>query len=1021
MHPTVQGETLSYRQGQQEQRLTVGTAAWFAWLETATAFAFVSEVGSFTARREQAGNQRGGWYWKAYRKHRGKLTTRYLGKPETLTLGHLREVARVLAAAPDATAPARGADLERSAVLPATPLASSALLHPLRVTKLHRPRPRMHLVERPALIERLQQGLECPLTLVSAPAGFGKTTLLAQWLAGCDLPVAWVSLEPEDNEPVHFLTYLIAALQRLDPHLGIDALSLLHTTPSAPLETALTLLTNDLLERSTGEVVVVLEDYHMIEAEALHWGITFLLEQRLPQLHLILVTRADPPLPLARFRAQGRLLEIRAADLRFTPEEISAFMGTMLGRAVEGETLAVLEQRTEGWIAGLQLAALSLQGRTEVSPFVTAFSGSHRFVLDYLTDEVLARQSAPVQAFLLQTSILERLSGPLCHAVCGHAESQVMLEALEAANLFVVALDEERQWYRYHHLFADMLRSRLAQAEPALVLQLHRRASAWYEDHECIPEAVQHRLQALDWEEAARLVEHHGEALALGGQFSTILRWLQALPEAVVCTHPRLCYLHALALLATSQVEAAEARLAEAERAIQGEGAAPYLRPLLGRIALLQADLALAVGDRARCIALANQALPLLPETDAFWLIARQATVSAFMLSGDVTPATEAGIAVLIGPARAAGLVFMLLSCFTGLARLQMLQGRLHQAAVTLKQAAQLLPQRPGQPVLVSSPAYHFVLSELLYAWNQLPAAEHALAQGMEVLRSDLQADAGVVTAGYITLARVQHAQGDFRAALLTLETWTHLARQRRYLPLVVAQGAAWQAHLQLSAGQVTAALHWAEASGLSAGDALEYPREREFLTLVRVRIAQARVGPASLALQEALGVIARLQAEAQAKGRLSSVLEILLLRALAFDALGDQVQALAALEQALRRAEPEGYIRLFVDEGAPLVALLLRAQARGILPDYVSSLLAAAGIQTAASSSQTSELPEPLTAREREVLRLLVAGASNAAMARDLVITVGTVKRHVNSIYGKLGVTSRTQAVARAHTLHLL
>jgi LuxR family transcriptional regulator, maltose regulon positive regulatory protein len=1022
MTPIVQDGTLVYQHGGHEQTLAIGTAAWYSWLETASTFAFVSERGTFTARREQSGHKRGGWYWKAYRKWHGKLSSHYLGKSEALTLERLQAAAQALADALVGTLPVNDAN----AAIPEASAAQRAHgdpLNPLLATKLHAPRPRAQLVSRPELIERLQEGIQGPLTLVSAPAGFGKTTLLAQWLVQSDTPVAWLSLEPEDNEPVRFLSYVIAALQTLDSHIGTTALALLQMSQPALPETVVALLTNDLVIHDRGDFALVLEDYHVIEASPIHRSLAFLLEHLPPQMHLLLTTRADPPLPLARLRARGQLTELRAAELRFRAAEASAFLEEVMGLHLSASDVATLQTRTEGWIAGLQLAALSLQGRATVSAFLPAFTGSHHFVLDYLSEEVLSRQPPAVQTFLLQTSMLERLSGSLCDAVTGQQESQAMLEALERANLFVAALDDERRWYRYHHLFADVLRSRLQQEEPALLPELHRRASAWYEQYGVIDEAVQYRLNALDWEEATRLIEQHGERMALGGHISTILRWLERLPVEVVRARPRLCILQAMVLIVTSDLEATAARVSDVEQAIQEHLPAEQLRALQGRIAILQSDLALAVGDRARCVALANQALQVLPETDLFYPTLRQAAATAFRLTGEVIPGQEVAIEAMIEPARAAGNLFTLLYCFTALARLHMLRGQLHQAGVTLERAAQVLPKQEGQPILVSSPVYYFALGELLYEGNHLDEAEQALAQGMEVLRGPLQVDAHVVTEGYTTLARVQQAQGDLSTARATLEALALLARQRHYVRPVVVQGAALQAQMALRQGNLPAAIHWADTSDLTTDDEPNYLYEQAHLTLARVRIAQGRNDPSSPLLLEGMRLLDRFLADAEAKARLRSALEMLLLQALALDAYGDRKHALARLERALALAESEGYIRLFVDEGAPMLTLLrqIHPHTHGSVQLYVATLLSAFGEPAMSVPSRAFPLVEPLTERELDVLRLLVAGLSNPTIAQELVITVGTVKRHVNSIYGKLGVTSRSQAVARAYALHAL
>src|SRR5437764_2446617 len=524
MAPTVQGETLVYGQDGQEQVLTVDTAAWFDWLETASTFSFVNKIGSFTARREQAGHKRGGWYWKAYRKQHGKLSSRYLGKSETITLARLQTVAQALADALVETAPDIDADAAVRPAQAAAPGMRSDALTPRLSTKLHRPLPRAHLVRRPQLAARLTQGVMGQLTLVSAPAGFGKTTLLAQWFAESGMPVAWLSLEAGDNELVRFLSYLIAALQTLDPRVGAVALALLQMPQQARAETVLTLLTNDVGShgRDGGDFALVLDDYHVIEAKAIDQSLTYLVEHLPPQMHLVIATREDPQLPLARLRARGHLTELRATDLRFTPSEAAAFLNQGMGLNLSAEDIAALETRTEGWIAGLQLAALSLQGHQDSTSFIKSFTGSHHFVLDYLVEEVLQQQPESIQTFLLRTSILDGLCGSLCDAVLLNpsVSGSATLEYIEHANLFLVPLDNERRWYRYHHLFADLLRQRLEQSggkHALAVPELHRRASQWYEQHGLDIKAFHHAAAANDVERAEHLIEARGVPLQFRG------------------------------------------------------------------------------------------------------------------------------------------------------------------------------------------------------------------------------------------------------------------------------------------------------------------------------------------------------------------------------------------------------------------------------------------------------------------------------------------------------------------------
>jgi LuxR family maltose regulon positive regulatory protein len=1017
-------------QDREALRIVPGSPEWFAWLEQVSSFAFVGKSGHYSARKEA--KQRGDGYWSAHLATSEHLTKRYLGKSADLTLARLEHIAGTLHTQSETQVtsllfPGTGADNEggaaRRPLLPRSPEP----LAPFLATKLRIPRPRPHLVLRSHLISQIEQGMDRSLMLVSAPAGFGKTTLLAQWLAESGTPAAWVSLGPEDNDPTSFLSYVIAALQTLDAQLGATALALLRTPQPPSPETVIALLTNELTGRDEGDLTLVLDDYHVITAESIQRGMTFLLEHLPPQLHLILAVRADPPLPLARLRAQGQLTEVRTADMRFGTDEAGMFLREVMGLDLPFEAIAILEQRTEGWIAGLQLAALSLRGRADVPGFLDAFSGSHRYVLDYLSEEVLARLDDSAQQFLLHTCILERLSGPLCDAVRELEGSQAMLEALERANLFVVPLDDERRWYRYHHLFAEMLRNQLQQISSALFPILHRRASAWYEQNALPAEAVQHALAIPDVERATSLIETIAFPLVFQGQLSTVHGWMTALPETLVRTRPLLCIQQASYLMFTGQLHAAEARLRDSERGFWKELPAEQGQLMRGYALTIRSGIANLAGETMQGVSLARQALRLLPETEVFVRMGALVTaVHAYLVSGDVTSEIERELTDADALIRSSGNLLAVERSTTLLGRLYVLQGRLRQASTAYEQVRQALPEPDALQTSFGSLFYHFALGDLLREWNDLETAERHLGIGMALVNEPLTLEPFVAALGYSALARLEQARGNSHAALATLDALAHVAQKRHFAPHLMTAGAAVRAQLELAQGNLVAAIRWADSCGLSVEDEnLSYPRENEYLVLARVRIAQARDDPATLSLPDVLGLLDRLLLGAEPKARMNSVLEILVLRALAQQAQGNRTAALATLERALLLAEPEGYMRLFLDEGTPMLALLRLARARGMVPGYVATLLSAFGehqrLNPALHATRSTSFVEPFTEREREVLQLLLEGASNREIARHLVISVNTVKKHVYNICGKLGVQSRAHAIVRARTLNLL
>lgn len=912
---------------------------------------------------------------------------------------------------------------------------------PILATKLYIPLPRPNIVPRPRLIERLNDGLSsgCKLTLISASAGFGKTTLVSEWIASCDRPVAWLSLDEEDNDPIRFISYLIAALQTFKAGICEGTLSTLQSHQQPQIEMALMVLLNE-ISALPDDLILVLDDYHLLDSKAVDEALTFLVEHQPPRMHLIIASREDPSLPLARLRARGQLTELRAADLRFTPAEAAEFLNQIMGLNLSAEDIAALEARTEGWIAGLQLAALSMQGRSDAANFIKSFTGSHRFVLDYLVEEVLGRQPEHVRNFLLQTAILDRLSSPLCDAVTGQEDGRGMLEALERGNLFVIPLDDQRQWYRYHHLFAEVLQAHLREAQPDRVSTLHLRASEWCEQNGLRSDAIRHALAAQDFEGAAGLIELAWPAAEEGSiQAATWLSWVQRLPEELIRAQPVLNVWYAYALLGRGEMEAAESRFKDAEQWLVSADTMKVqletppvemvvvdqeqFKSLPATIAVGRAYIAQALGNIPDTVRYANQTLELVPEGDNF----RRAQASMMLgmthwASGDLQ-AAEKVFAEYTMKLRKAGNIPDAIGTSVVLADIKLVLGHLHEAIHTLEQLLQFVMDQ-GEPIPLDAADLHRELSKLHLEQGNLEAAAQHLQRSKE-----LGEKAQLPVSRYrlcIDQARLKTAQGDLEGALALLDE-----AQRLYIrsPLPdFCPISAMKARIWVAQGRLTKALEWVREQTLSVDDAPSYLHEFEHVTLAQVLIARSKNDREAGSIKDAIGLLGRLLQAAEEGGRMGSMIEILALLALAHAAQGDIPQALVSLESALTLAEPQGYVRIFVDEGEPMAELLGRLNASredrtARLKAFLHALLADYGKQEGVhpSSLILQPLVEPLSENELEVLRLLRTELSGPEIARKRMVSLSTIRTHTQHIYAKLGVNNRRAAVRHAEELGLL
>ncbi len=884
----------------------------------------------------------------------------------------------------------------------------------LLATKLRIPPQPHRVVRRARLIDALEGGIpRYKVVLISAPAGYGKTTLVSQWARASRFPIAWLSIGKEDNDLERILRYLLAGWEQVQPGISESPLGLRLGARSPDSEAVLSAFIN-LANETPHQIVFVFDDYHLIEDPAIYKALTFLLDHLPPMLHFVLVGRGEPPLPLARYRARNEMLEFQAGDLSFLVEETKDFLNEMMGLDLAHDEIVRLQAQLEGWIAGLQLVALTLQQRLMGADKLVV-SGGHRFIADYLSEDVLAPLPDGLRQFLLQTSILDRLCGPLCNAVTEREDGQEMLEILERERLFLVPLDEAREWFRYHHLFADFLQQEFNRRHPDEVPSLHLRAALWYLAHDLPEQAFRHAVGGDDVELVIQILERYFAAKLLGGEIRVVEGWLEALPEEWYTGYPMIGLVRAGILLATGQFDACARHLDEVEGRLAPTETADERRQQ-ARLTALRCYIACFQNDLARAEILADQALRGLPEEDiGFRPGVYGALGDTYRRNGRWQEAKECYLK-LLDFAHAPVFRVEAVHVFGALADLDLRQGHLRRAAGYWRKALAAIREREnwGRVPLPVSGWVYVRMGEILYEWNELAETWDHLSRGLE--RAELGGDVRAMIAGYLIAGRLKLTEGDIEAAAEYLE---------RTRPLVAsAQFSHWtsrferfQLELWLAKDRLRAAANWSDE--MLRDDALAGRPESEVAQLAMARVLIVKGGSESV--ERALALLERLLWMAQAESRTGVHIEGLALRALAHWRRGERADALTSLEHALRLAEPQGYVRRFADLGIPMARLLQEARTRDVMPDYVEKLLTACGAELTFPSSAQVALPEPLTRREEDVLELMAAGLTNREIAEQLIISPETVKKHAASIYGKLGVHSRTEAAARARDLDLL
>jgi LuxR family maltose regulon positive regulatory protein len=881
-------------------------------------------------------------------------------------------------------------------------------------TKLRIPPQPQHAVHRARLIDTLEGGIQqYKLTVISAPAGYGKTTLLSQWAHATELPVVWLSISEDDNDLERFLRYLLAGWEALQPDIQESSLGQLLGASMPDMEAVLAAfinVANDVSEH----IVFILDDYHLIEDDSIQQALTFLLDHLPPNLHFVLACRAAPPLALARYRARHKLLELRADDLTFLLDETSDFLIERMGLELPPNEVERLQSQLEGWITGLQLVALTVRRNlTDVARL--DISGKHRFIADYLSEDVLAHLPAALQTFLLQTSILDRLCGPLCDAVTGRDDGQAMLETLEQENLFLVALDDNREWFRYHHLFADFLQEALKRRHPDEIVNLHRQAGRWYLAQN-LPEQAFHHAVAGDYVElVVQIFDLYMTAKLNSGEIRVIERWLNAIPAEWYAAYPVLELGRVGFLAYTGAFEACMRCIDDIEqRLMPVDSEAKHWQ--LTRVIAVRCLMACMRNDLGQAEDYARQALQNLPETDASFRPGIYVALGdTYRVSGNWTEAKTCYLKALsVADSPQHG--FMSAHVFGALADLVLRQGQLREADDYWRKALAVIQEQEnwGRIELPVIGWVYMRLGETLYERNELAEAWDRVSSGLE--RAELGGDVRALIAGYLIAGRLKLTEGDIEAATAYLQKTRPLVESAQFSHWI-SRFERFQLELWLAQDRLRTAVDWSDQRLRDA--AIEERPESEVTQLAIARVLIIKGDRPSV--ERAQSLLERLLQTAEAEGRTGVTIEALTLQALGNWRLGDRTGAMTSLERALRLAEPEGYVRLFADLGLPMARLLQEARSRNVMPDYVDTLLDAFGDDTALPDQDGGALPEPLTPREQEILELVAAGLTNREIADTLVISPETVKKHTGTIYGKLGVGNRTEAAARARELDLL